>query len=77
MGRTHASYPANPHISFLDSVGRTSLGCFGDDSARVLNGAMFTDNEMTPDLCASLCTQNGFGLFGVEYGWEVSYSQQT
>jgi len=53
--------PANPPVKSY-----TAQGCYVDDSSRALRGAEYVNNEMTPQLCAGLCT--GSEYFGVEYG---------
>ncbi|KAG8992254.1 hypothetical protein FRB90_001057 [Tulasnella sp. 427] len=47
-------------------TGWTAKGCYVDQSARTLNGASKTDNNMTPAMCQSYCGSAGFTYAGVE-----------
>jgi len=47
------------------------LGCYIDDSARVLNGhSIFADSAMTNAKCQQVCAAQGFAYAGTEYSGE-------
>lgn len=46
-------------------------GCHTDDvQERALSGQTFSDPAMTLAKCATFCKDNGYGFFGVEYGFQ-------
>ncbi|XP_052075053.1 IgGFc-binding protein-like isoform X1 [Mytilus californianus] len=46
------------------------IGCYQDDSTRILPKEVLKDKGMTVQKCQQFCGQNGFKFAGVEYGYE-------
>ncbi|CAG2202657.1 unnamed protein product [Mytilus edulis] len=46
------------------------LGCYRDDSTRILSKAILQDKGMTVQKCQQFCGKKGFKFAGVEYGYE-------
>ena len=68
---------ASPLSQQLDSRAPTAVsgwtysGCFKETSGgRALDGNSLFSDTMTVQICATFCTNNGFDIFGVEYGRE-------
>jgi hypothetical protein len=51
-------------------------GCVGDAAAqRALPNLLLRGPSMTIQVCEDLARQQGFAVFGVEYGWECFASE--
>ncbi|XP_063427691.1 uncharacterized protein LOC134711167 isoform X4 [Mytilus trossulus] len=46
------------------------IGCYQDDSKRILSKKVLKDKRMTVQKCQQFCGQKGFKYAGVEYGFE-------
>ncbi|XP_076095742.1 uncharacterized protein LOC143066817 [Mytilus galloprovincialis] len=46
------------------------IGCYRDDSKRILSKKVLKDKRMTVQKCQQFCGQKGFKYAGVEYGFE-------
>ncbi|XP_076084968.1 uncharacterized protein LOC143055698 isoform X2 [Mytilus galloprovincialis] len=46
------------------------IGCYQDDSTRILPKAVLKDKGMTVQKCQQFCGKKGFKFAGVEYGYE-------
>ncbi|XP_076084967.1 uncharacterized protein LOC143055698 isoform X1 [Mytilus galloprovincialis] len=46
------------------------IGCYRDDSSRILSKAKLQDNGMTVYKCQHFCGKKGFKFAGVEYGYQ-------
>jgi len=66
------AYKAATTIAPGTAVGSsTYLGCASEaTNSRALNGASYTDGNMTNAVCAAYCASKNFALFGTEYGHE-------
>ncbi len=42
-------------------------GCFVDDANRDLQGSVYISNDMTVELCAQTCNQQGFAVAGLQF----------
>jgi hypothetical protein len=67
---TQTSTPLSKHLSDY-----TSVGCFIDQTPRVLTPLAADNKSMTLDLCAALCS--GYTFFGTEYGSECYVSRRS
>ena len=52
------------------TAGFTNLGCYQDDSSRVLTVSQPTDSSLTIAKCLAKCSGLGYAYAGVEYGIE-------
>ncbi|VDI14319.1 Hypothetical predicted protein [Mytilus galloprovincialis] len=50
--------------------GSAYIGCYQDDSKRILSKKVLKDKRMTVQKCQQFCGQKGFKYAGVEYGFE-------
>ncbi|VDH98576.1 Hypothetical predicted protein, partial [Mytilus galloprovincialis] len=46
------------------------IGCYQDDSTRILHNEVLKDKGMTVQKCKQFCGKKGFKFAGVEYGYE-------
>ncbi|XP_076108180.1 uncharacterized protein LOC143076337 isoform X4 [Mytilus galloprovincialis] len=46
------------------------IGCYQDDSTRILHNEVLKDKGMTVQKCRQFCGKKGFKFAGVEYGYE-------
>ncbi|CAN0380393.1 unnamed protein product, partial [Ectocarpus sp. 12 AP-2014] len=55
-----------------DELVTTDLGCYRDSqSDRVLQSGLMGQSDMTPDVCAAYCLDEGtYTFYGVQYGQE-------
>ncbi|CAG2252624.1 PLG [Mytilus edulis] len=51
-------------------TGSAYIGCYRDDSKRILSKKVLKDKRMTVQKCQQFCGQKGFKYAGVEYGFE-------
>ncbi|CAC5410676.1 unnamed protein product [Mytilus coruscus] len=58
-------------VTVLQAVVQSGyIGCYRDDSTRILPKAVLKDKGMTVQKCQQFCGKKGFKFAGVEYGYE-------
>lgn len=63
---TASTTPANTGLGAGYASAASSIVAEGTNG-RALTGASYSDASMTPQVCATYCTGQGFGLSGTEY----------
>ncbi|KAL0953492.1 hypothetical protein HGRIS_004722 [Hohenbuehelia grisea] len=76
-GKPTATCGGNNHLSVYQVIsgpappaGWVDSGCYVDNAARVLNGAVTAAGDMTPGKCSAFCQNAGFKIAGTQYSTE-------